>query len=64
MILGFILGPMFEENLRRASKMAQSDPITNHPISIVFLVITVIAVAFSLRSNIKNSRKLKAQALK
>ncbi len=64
MILGFILGPMFEENLRRASKMAQSDPITNHPISLVFLAVTVIAVVFSVRSNLKNSRKLKAEALK
>ena len=62
MILGFILGPMFEENLRRASKMAQSDPITNHPISIVFLAITVIAVVFSIRSNLKNAKKMKAQA--
>ena len=64
MILGFILGPMFEENLRRASKMAQSDPITNHPISLVFLAVTVIAVVFSVRSNLKNSRKLKAETLK
>ena len=57
MILGFILGPMFEENLRRASKLAQSDPITNHPISIVFLVITVVAVALSVRSNMKQKKK-------
>ena len=56
MILGFILGPMFEENLRRASKLAQSDPITNHPISIVFLVITVVAVALSVRSNMKQKK--------
>ena len=57
MILGFILGPMFEENLRRASKLAQSDPITNHPISVVFLVITVVAVALSVRSNMKQKKK-------
>ncbi|MBR3334376.1 MAG: tripartite tricarboxylate transporter permease [Clostridia bacterium] len=63
MILGFILGPMFEENLRRASKMAQSDPITNHPISIVFLVITVIAVALSVRSNLKQAKKAKMETL-
>ena len=63
MILGFILGPMFEENLRRASKMAQSDPITNHPISIVFLVITVIAVALSVRSNLKQAKKARMESL-
>ncbi len=61
MILGFILGPMFEENLRRASKLAQSDPITNHPISIVFLAITVIAVALSVRSNMKQRKKTEAK---
>lgn len=62
MILGFILGPMFEENLRRASQLASSDPITNHPISIVFLVATVIAVVFSVRSNLKQARAAQSEA--
>jgi hypothetical protein len=37
--------------------MAQSDPITNHPISIVFLVITVVAVALSVISNNRQAKK-------
>ena len=56
MILGFILGPMFEENLRRASKMAQSDPIINHPISLIFLAITAAAIILSVRTNLKQAK--------
>ena len=56
MILGFILGPMFEENMRRASQLASSDPMYNHPIAMTFLVITVIAVVLSVRSNLKAAK--------
>ena len=56
MILGFILGPMFEENMRRASQLASSDPMYNHPIAMTFLVITVIAVILSVRSNLKAAK--------
>lgn len=56
MILGFILGPMFETNLRRASQLASSDPLFAHPIALTFLVITVAAIILSLRSNRKAAR--------
>ena len=51
MILGFILGPMFEENLRRVSQLASSDKFYTHPIFMVLLFATVIVVIFSVRSN-------------
>lgn len=56
MILGFILGPMFEQNLRRASQLASSDPIWNHPISLAFLAVTALTIIMSLRSN-RRARK-------
>ena len=51
MILGFILGPMFEQNLRRASQLASSDSFMNHPIFIAFMAATVLVVIFSDRAN-------------
>lgn len=53
MILGFILGPMFEENLRKASQLASSDSAFRHPIFFLFMIVTVIVVFMSLRSNKK-----------
>lgn len=51
MILGFILGPIFELNFRRAVQHAQIDPsgIIGHPIAIFFFIATIAVVVFSLR---------------
>jgi len=54
-ILGFILGPMLELNLRRVSMIASSDSIAGHPIAILFLAVTVITVV--LKCVIKHRRK-------
>ena len=44
MLLGFVLGPMMEENLRRAMLMARGDPslFFTRPISLGFLIATVL----------------------
>jgi putative tricarboxylic transport membrane protein len=44
MLLGFVLGPMLEENLRRAMLMSQGDPsvFVRRPISLVFIIVTVL----------------------
>jgi TctA family transporter len=44
MLLGFVLGPMLEENLRRAMLMSYGDPsvFVRRPISLVFIVATVL----------------------
>ena len=50
-ILGFVLGPMMEENLRRALLVSRGDPLVffQRPISLAFIVITlVILVGMSL----------------
>jgi putative tricarboxylic transport membrane protein len=40
LILGFVLGPMMEENLRRALLISRGDPMVflQEPISLAFLV--------------------------
>lgn len=57
MILGFILGPTFEQNLRRVSQLTSSDPFWNHPIFCVLIIATVFVVIFSVRSNLKDARR-------
>jgi TctA family transporter len=44
MLLGFVLGPMLEEHLRRAMLMSGGDVsvFVTHPISLVFIVVTVL----------------------
>ena len=51
--IGVILGPIFEKNLRRAESFMTSGPaeLLHHPIALVILVITVVMIIFSLRSN-------------
>lgn len=61
MILGFILGPTFEANLRRSSQLASSDPFYNHPIFCVLIVAMLLVVFFSIRANIKEARRLEAE---
>ena len=56
MILGFILGPTLEENLRRVSQLISDSSPLSHPIFIVFLIATVIVVGFSVRSNLKEAK--------
>ena len=43
LLLGFVLGPMMEENLRRAMLMAKGDPsvFVTRPISLTFIIITI-----------------------
>ena len=46
LILGFILGPMFEENLRRVSQFQTIDGMKwiEHPIAIVLIIVTIVAL--------------------
>ena len=43
LILGFVLGPMMEENLRRALLISRGDPIVfiEEPISLAFLLVAI-----------------------
>jgi putative tricarboxylic transport membrane protein len=46
MLLGFVLGPMMEENLRRAMLMSGGDPsvFVTSPISLAFMIATLLIV--------------------
>ena len=50
MLLGFVLGPLLEENLRRAMLVARGDATVffNRPISLCFMVVTVLILVVML----------------
>lgn len=49
LLLGFILGPMIEENLRRAMMVSRGDPMIffNSTISLIFIVMSVGVIALT-----------------
>lgn len=59
MILGFILGPLMEENLRRAMLLSRGDPIVffTKPISATFLIISIILLAIIALPAIRKKRE-------
>ena len=52
LLLGFVLGPMMEENLRRAMILSRGDPpiFLREPISLALLILTGVGVAFRRRT--------------
>jgi TctA family transporter len=58
MLLGMILGPMMEENLRRALLLSRGDPIVfvEQPISAALLAISAIALFAVLVPAIRSRR--------
>lgn len=63
LIIGAILGGMFEENLRRVITMSEGDPSSflSHPIALFFLACSVFAVASAFYKNIKISLQAKKE---
>ena len=59
LILGFILGPMMEENLRRAMLLSRGDPsvFVTKPISAVLLGISLLLLIIVLSPSIKKKRE-------
>jgi putative tricarboxylic transport membrane protein len=57
-MLGFILGPMMEENLRRAMKISRGDPTVflTRPISLVFIVVTVLILVLAAAPALRKRR--------
>ena len=49
-ILGFILGPLFESNFRRVSQYMEIDSNSweSHPVAITFLIITIVLFTFNI----------------
>ena len=59
MILGFILGPLMEENLRRAMLLSRGDPLVffQKPISASFLIVSIILLVIIALPNIRKKRE-------
>jgi TctA family transporter len=59
LILGFILGPMMEENLRRAMLLSRGDPSVffTKPISAVLLGIAFILLLIVMAPTVKKKRE-------
>jgi TctA family transporter len=58
LLLGFILGPMLEENLRRAMLLSRGDPIPilTAPLSGCILFISALLILSSIMAGIKKYR--------
>ena len=58
MLLGFVLGPMMEENLRRSMLMAGGDPsvFVTRPISLAFIIATVIILIVMVLPAVRQRR--------
>jgi len=59
LILGFVLGPMVEENLRRALLLSRGDPVVflTKPISAGFLIAAIILLGIVLAPAIRRKRE-------
>jgi TctA family transporter len=59
MLLGFILGPMMEENLRRSLTLSRGDPLIflRSPISVTMLIIALFALLLVLLPSFRETRE-------
>ena len=59
LLLGFVLGPMMEENLRRALLLSRGDPMVflKRPISLTLLIVSAILVVIVLLPAISKKRE-------
>ncbi|MBY3595560.1 tripartite tricarboxylate transporter permease [Rhizobium bangladeshense] len=59
LLLGFILGPMLEENLRRAMLISQGDPtiFVRSPLSLSLLIVALIVLGMVLSPSISRKRE-------
>ena len=59
LVLGFVLGPMMEENLRRALLISRGDPMVfvTEPISLAFLVAAVLLLIVIAAPAIRKKRE-------
>jgi TctA family transporter len=58
LLLGFVLGPLIETNLRRAMLISRGDPMVfiERPIACVFVVLTAVLILWSLISAFRKSQ--------
>ena len=59
LLLGFVLGPLLEQNLRRAMIISRGDPsiFITHPISAVLLILAAAALVLAILPAIRSKRE-------
>jgi TctA family transporter len=59
LLLGFVLGPMLEENLRRAMIISRGDPtvFVTHPLSLILLLLSAALLTVVLLPSIRRKRE-------
>jgi putative tricarboxylic transport membrane protein len=59
LLLGYVLGPLLEENLRRALLISRGDPTVffTRPISLVFMVATLLILVVMVAPTLRSSRR-------
>jgi TctA family transporter len=59
-LLGFVLGPRFEENFRRAMLISRGDILVfvKHPISAVFVGLSVLLIVMQLYVRLRSPKSL------
>jgi len=57
-VLGFLLGPLMEENLRRSLSLSRGDPMIflERPISATLLVLSLCMLALIILPGVRRSR--------
>jgi TctA family transporter len=60
LILAFVLGPLMEENLRRALLISRGDPTVflTRPISATFLILTALLLIFMILPAVRKKRDM------
>lgn len=58
-LLGFVLGPLMEENLRRSMSLSQGDPMTllQRPISATLIVAAIVLLVLTIVPSFSQTRK-------
>jgi TctA family transporter len=59
MLLGFVLGPLMEENLRRAMRISSGDPMIfiDRPISLALLIASIVLLVIVALPHIRSKRE-------
>jgi len=59
LVLGFILGPLMEENLRRSLVLSRGDPMIfiNRPVSATLLALTLVVIGLIVFPQLRRKRE-------
>jgi len=64
LVLGFVLGPLMEENLRRAMLLSRGDPMVflQRPISAALTITTVVLLVWAVWAQVRGRKRFASVA--